>query len=235
MANRIRTELQTSPAVPNFRKTCRIDCIVARLNLRALLPQDPRPATCWMASASGGQFPNRPWITGDQLQQPTRQIGMSETYSDRFLMDILEEVTTFACVGVSGNPIRPSYFVARFLSLRGYSIIPVNPNYVGKRLFGSEVRADLGGISVDTQVDVVDIFRRSEEVPSIVEQALDRFPSLKVIWMQVGVANQYAATLARDAGVNVIQNRCPKIEHQRLYGELRMAGINTGIVSSKLQ
>ena len=160
---------------------------------------------------------------------------MDDGYSDRFLTDILDEVRTFACVGISGNPIRPSYFVGRFLSLRGYSIIPVNPYYSGRQLFGSTVRPDLDSIPAETAVDVVDIFRRSEEALPIVEHALKRFPSLKVVWMQVGVVNRQAAALARSAGVKVVQNRCPKIEHQRLFGELRNAGINTRIVSSRLQ
>lgn len=160
---------------------------------------------------------------------------MDDVYSDRFLRKILNEVRTFACVGISGNPIRPSYFVGRFLSLRGYSIIPVNPYYSGRQLFGSKVCPDLDAIPAETAVDVVDIFRRSEEALPIVDHALRRFPSLKVVWMQVGVANPQAAALANSAGVKVIQNRCPKIEHQRLFGELRMAGINTRIVSSRLQ
>ena len=159
---------------------------------------------------------------------------MEDDYSDQFLRDILGEVKTFACVGISGNPIRPSYFVGRFLSLRGYSILPVNPYYSGRQLFGSEVFPDLDAIPAETDVDVVDIFRRPEEALPIVDHALRRFPSLKVVWMQVGVANRKAAALAHSAGVKVIQNRCPKIEHQRLFGELRKVGINTRIVSSKL-
>ena len=159
---------------------------------------------------------------------------MDNDYSDRFLRDILEEVRTFVCVGISGNPIRPSYFVGRFLSLRGYSIIPVNPYYSGRQLFGSRVCPNLDAIPAETAVDVVDIFRRSEEALPIVEHALRRFPSLKVVWMQVGVVNRKAAALAHSKGVKVIQNRCPKIEHQRLFGELRKAGINTRIVSSRL-
>ncbi len=160
---------------------------------------------------------------------------MDETYSDQFLRNILKSVRTFACVGVSGNDIRPSYFVARYLKYRGYTVIPVNPNYVGKRLFGSEVYARLEDIPKDARVDVVDIFRRSEEVPAIVESALSALPDLKLIWMQVGVANKAAADRARASGLQVIQNRCPKIEHQRLNWELRMAGFNTGVITSKLE
>ena len=148
---------------------------------------------------------------------------------------MLNSVSCFACVGVSGNHIRPSYFVARYLRHRGYKVIPVNPRYAGQRLFGSEVYPSLEEIPGGIPVDAVDIFRRSEEVPAIVESALARFPDLKVIWMQVGVVNDQAAERARGAGVRVVQNRCPKIEHQRLNWELRMAGFNTGIISSKRQ
>lgn len=159
---------------------------------------------------------------------------MNEAYSDSFLREILGSVRTFACVGVSGNDVRPSYFVARYLSLRGYTVIPVNPNYAGKTLFGSMTYSSLEEIPDNTSVDVVDVFRRSEEVPGIVEAALKRNWPLKVVWMQIGVINRDAAETALAAGVKVIQNRCPKIEHQRLFGELRKAGFNTGIITSKL-
>ena len=148
---------------------------------------------------------------------------------------MLDSVKCFACVGVSGNEIRPSYFVARYLRQRGYKVIPVNPNYAGRQLFGTEVYPSLEDIPDEAAVDVVDIFRRSEEAPAIVESALAKFPDLKVIWMQVGISHERAAARARAAGVKVIQNRCPKIEHQRLNWELRMAGFNTGIISSKMR
>ena len=160
---------------------------------------------------------------------------MAENYSNNLLRNVLQSVSCFACVGVSDNDIRPSHFVARYLSHRGYRVIPVNPRYAGQRLFGSEVYPSLEAIPEEITVDVVDIFRRSEEVPAIVESALARFPALKVIWMQVGIINHEAAARARAAGVRVIQDRCPKIEHQRLNWELRMAGFNTGIISSKRQ
>ena len=159
---------------------------------------------------------------------------MTKTPSDDLLRKILKESKTFACFGVSMNPVRPSYFVARYLSLRGYSVIPVNPGHAGKELFGAEIRADLESIPKETQVDVLDIFRRSEHVLPIVRDALEHLPGLKTIWMQVGVENAEAAELAESKGLQVIQNRCPKIENQRLFGELRMGGFNTGIISSKL-
>lgn len=159
---------------------------------------------------------------------------MTQTITDDILHDLLRRTRVFACVGVSPNPLRPSHFVARYLSMRGYKVIPINPGHAGKTLFGAEVVGSLADLPSETPIDVLDIFRRSEHVPPIVEEALDRFPSLKAIWMQVGVENEEAAEMARARGLTVIQNRCPKIEHQRLFGDLRKAGFNTGIISSKL-
>lgn len=135
-------------------------------------------------------------------------------------------------VGVSGDPVRPSYFVARYLSLKGFTVIPVNPQQAGQTLFGQTVAANLGEIAAS--VDMVDIFRRSDAVPPIVDEALQVFPNLQTIWMQIGVMHAEAAATAEVQGVTVIQNRCPKIEYQRLFGELRMGGFATGIISSRL-
>jgi uncharacterized protein len=154
------------------------------------------------------------------------------TYPDETLRRILRSVKTIAVVGVSANPVRPSYFVARYLGLRGFRVIPVNPGHAGERLFGEVVRARLSDI--DVPVDMVDIFRRSDQVGPIVDEALETFPRLKVIWMQIGVENAEAAARAEARGVEVIQNRCPKIEYQRLFGELRMGGFATGVISSRL-
>ncbi|TCS67058.1 hypothetical protein EDD52_101147 [Primorskyibacter sedentarius] len=157
---------------------------------------------------------------------------MSETYSDAFLKEILTRTRVIAVVGVSPNPVRPSHYVGRYLALKGYRVIPVNPGHVGKCLFGGVVRGSLS--EIDEPVDMVDVFRRSEAVPGIVDEALDVLPGLRTIWMQIGVEHAEAATKARAAGCEVVMNRCPKIEYQRLFGELRMGGFNTGIVSSKL-
>jgi uncharacterized protein len=157
---------------------------------------------------------------------------MTEAPSDDLLRDILKRSRVFACVGVSPNPVRPSHYVGRYLSLKGYRVIPVNPGQAGKMLWDVEVKATLADIT--EPVDVIDIFRRPEAVPEIVEEALVMDPLPKVIWMQIGVTHPEAAAKAEAAGLTVIQNRCPKIEYQRLFGELRMGGFNTGIISSKL-
>ncbi|QYX55741.1 CoA-binding protein [Roseovarius sp. SCSIO 43702] len=157
---------------------------------------------------------------------------MDERYDDAWLKAILERTLRIAVVGVSANPVRPSYYVARYLALKGYEIFPVNPGHAGSELFGREVHASLSDIRAE--VDMVDIFRRSEHVGPIVDEALAAFPALETIWMQIGVVNEAAAERARARGVDVVMNRCPKIEYQRLFGELRMGGFATGIISSKL-
>jgi len=153
-------------------------------------------------------------------------------YSDALLQDVLRRTKRIAMVGVSINPVRASYFVARYLDLRGFDVVLVNPAYADKVLFGKVI---LGGLSeVEGPVDMVDIFRRSEAVPEIVEEALEVFPQLQTIWMQIGVEHAEAAAMAEARGVTVIQDRCPKIEYQRLFGELRRGGFATGVISSKL-
>jgi predicted CoA-binding protein len=157
---------------------------------------------------------------------------MNERYPDSHLKTILKRTKRIAVVGVSMNEVRPSFYVARYLNLKGFEVIPVNPGHAGKTAFGATVVGSLS--EVDGEVDMVDIFRRPEHVPSIVEEALERFPGLRTIWMQIGVSHADAAEKARARGVDVVMNRCPKIEYQRLFGELRMGGFNTGVISSKL-
>lgn len=157
---------------------------------------------------------------------------MKETYTDSHLRDILSRTKRIAMVGVSMNPVRPSYYVARYLGLKKYQVIPINPGHAGEMLFGQRIVASLS--QVEGHVDMVDIFRRSDHVPPIVDEALEAFPELQTIWMQIGVAHPAAAAEARARGVDVVMNHCPKIEYQRLFGELRMGGFNTGVISSRL-
>lgn len=154
--------------------------------------------------------------------------------ADAVLRDILTTTRVIAIVGVSPNPVRPSYYVARYLGLKGYTVIPVNPGHAGQEILGRTVYRDLASIPKDARVDMVDIFRRSEAVPGIVEEALRELPGLRTVWMQIGVRHEEAAARAEAAGLRVIQDRCPKIEYQRLFGELRMGGFATGIISAKL-
>ncbi len=152
--------------------------------------------------------------------------------TDRQIKDILTRTRVIAVVGVSANPVRPSYFVARYLRLKGFRVIPVNPGLAGQTLFGETARADISDCPPET--DMVDIFRRPEQVPPIVDAALDHLPALRTVWMQIGVQHAEAAEKARTRSIDVIENRCPKIEYQRLFGELRMGGFNTGVISSRL-
>jgi len=154
--------------------------------------------------------------------------------TDPDLRAILRGARTIACVGVSANPVRPSHYVGRYLSLKGFRVIPVNPGLAGQRLFGETAVARLADIPATARVDFLDIFRRSDQVVPIVEEALEALPDLRMVWMQIGVQNDEAAALARARGLTVVQNRCPKIEYQRLFGELRMGGFATGVISSKL-
>ncbi|WP_392337388.1 CoA-binding protein [Loktanella salsilacus] len=152
--------------------------------------------------------------------------------TDAELKSILTRVKRIAILGVSANPVRPSYFVARYLKLKGFTIVPVNPGLAGQDLLGERVYGSLAEVPGD--VDMVDVFRRSDAVPGIVDEALARWPQLDVIWLQLGVHHDAAAAVATARSVTVVQDRCPKIEYQRLFGELRMGGFNTGVISSKL-
>ncbi|MEM9852750.1 MAG: CoA-binding protein [Pseudomonadota bacterium] len=153
--------------------------------------------------------------------------------SDATLRRVLRETRVIAAVGVSPNPVRPSHYVGRYLAMRGYRVIPVNPGHVGKDFYGEPFVGRLSDLG-DAGVDMVDIFRRSDMVPPVVEEALAALPDLRTVWMQIGVQHPGATAQARDRGKTVIADRCPKIEYQRLFGELRKGGFNTGIISSRL-
>ena len=134
--------------------------------------------------------------------------------SDDDLRKILTETKVIALVGWSPNPDRPSHHVAAYLAAKGYRVIPVNPGQAGRVANGEVVRVSLSDIT--EPVDMVDIFRRSEEVGPVVEEALRVLPGLKTVWMQLGVEDAVAAAKAAAAGIAVVQNRCPAIEIPRL-------------------
>lgn len=130
------------------------------------------------------------------------------------LRQILTDTKVIALVGWSPKPDRPSNSVARYLKAHGYRVIPVNPGQAGVEALGEVVRASLADIT--EPVDMVDIFRRSEEAGAVVDEALAALPGLKTIWMQLGVSDEAAAARARAKGVAVVMNRCPAIEIPRL-------------------
>ncbi|MEO1638079.1 MAG: CoA-binding protein [Pseudomonadota bacterium] len=133
---------------------------------------------------------------------------------DSLLETIFQRTRTIAVVGYSAKPERPSHYVSAFLKQKGYRVIPVNPGLAGQGFLGERVYPDLS--SVPDDVDMVDIFRRSEDVPSVVSQALARWDNLQTIWMQLGIRHAEAARIAGERGVDVVEDRCPMIEYPRL-------------------
>jgi predicted CoA-binding protein len=150
-------------------------------------------------------------------------------YEDDFIRDILRNTRTIALVGASTNWNRPSYFVMKYLQRKGYRVIPVNPGAVGKEILGEPVVASLKDI--ETPVDMVDVFRNSEAAGPITDEAVEI--GAKTVWMQIGVRNDDAAARAEKAGLDVVMDRCPKIEFSRLAGELSWLGMNSGVISAK--
>ncbi|MCZ8261251.1 MAG: CoA-binding protein [Beijerinckiaceae bacterium] len=154
-----------------------------------------------------------------------------DSYSDAAIRSILKRVRRIAMVGASENPAKPSFFVFKYLVERGYDVIPVNPGRVGTEMLGRPFLPSLAAI--EGPVDMVDIFRNSEAALPIVKEALALQPKPGVIWMQLTVRNDEAAALAEAEGLDVIMNRCPKIEYGRLSGEISWQGVNSRILSAK--
>ena len=143
------------------------------------------------------------------------------------LRRILKSNHVIAVVGLSANWWRPSYFVAKYLQDHGYRVIPVNPAY--QEVLGEKCYASLK--EIPEKIDMVDCFRKSGEIPALTEEAM--VIGAKCLWMQLGVVNQEAANRARAAGMDVVMDRCVKIEHGRLFGGLNYAGVNTRVISAK--
>ncbi|MGY8996479.1 MAG: CoA-binding protein [Alphaproteobacteria bacterium] len=154
-------------------------------------------------------------------------------YSDDDIRGILRRCRTIAMVGASPKWVRPSFFAMKYLQAKGYRVIPVNPAAAGKDILGETVHASLD--AVPENFDMVDIFRGSEAAGAIVDEAiaLKDTHGIDTVWMQLGVVNPEAAGRAEAAGLNVIMDRCPKIEYGRLSGELSWGGINSGIITAK--
>jgi predicted CoA-binding protein len=156
-------------------------------------------------------------------------------YSDDLIKSILRATKTIAMVGASGNDMRPSYFAMMYLLAKGYMIHPINPrHWQGKQIL--RARPSMASLKdVPAPIDMVDIFRASDAAPGIVREALaekDRL-GIKTIWMQLGVINEEAAAMAREAGVTVVMDRCPKIEYGRLSGEIGWMGINRRVIDNR--
>ena len=143
------------------------------------------------------------------------------------LRRILRTSRTIAVVGLSADWFRPSHFAAKYMQEHGYRIVPVNPRY--EAVLGERCHATLATIEVP--VDIVDVFRKTEDVLPIAEQAIAI--GAKCLWQQIGVKNEEAAALAAAAGLEVVMDRCVKIEHARLFGGLNWVGVNTGVISAR--
>jgi len=152
-----------------------------------------------------------------------------DAYDDDYIRAILRDVRVIAMVGASPNWNRPSYFAMKYLQAKGYRVIPVNPVAAGQEILGEKVHASLA--TIGEKVDMVDVFRNSEAAGPISEEAIAI--GAKVVWMQLGVRNDEAASRAEAAGLRVVMNRCPKIEYGRLSGALSWGGINSGVISSR--
>ncbi|MBO0344676.1 CoA-binding protein [Roseibium sp. CAU 1637] len=154
-----------------------------------------------------------------------------DSYPDSYIKAILDEVKTVAMVGASGNTVRPSYFVLKYMLSKGYEVWPINPGHAGKEILGQLTYASLNDLPQPP--DMVDIFRNSDAAAKVVDDILASSRLPKVIWMQLTVRNEAAAQRAEDAGIKVVMDRCPKIEYGRLSGEIGWVGVNSRTLSSK--
>jgi len=154
-----------------------------------------------------------------------------DTYPDDYIRGILNGVKVIAMVGASPSEVRPSFFAFKYLVQRGYDMIPVNPGHVGKSMMGRPFVASLADIG--RPLDMVDIFRSSQHIMPVVDEALKLQPLPKVIWMQLGARDDAAAEKAEAAGLRVVMNRCPKIEYGRLSSEISWMGVNSRTISAK--
>ena len=156
-----------------------------------------------------------------------------DSYPASLLRGILHRCKTIAMVGASPNWVRPSNFAMKYLQLKGYRIIPVNPARAGGEILGERVYGCLADIP--EPFPMVDIYRNAEAAGGLTDEAIEiaADKGIEVLWMQLGVRNDAAAARAEAAGLTVIMNRCPKIEYGRFSGELGWSGINTGIISAR--
>ncbi len=154
-----------------------------------------------------------------------------DAYANDYIRSILSSVKVVAMVGASANEVRPSFFVLKYLLDRGYRVHPINPGLAGKEILGCRVYGSLA--EVPEPIDMVDIFRNSEAAGAIVDEALALPVRPKVVWMQLSVRNDEAAARAEAAGLNVVMDRCPKIELGRLSSEISWMGVNSRTISAK--
>ncbi len=147
-------------------------------------------------------------------------------------LTLLQQYRHVAIVGISADQYRPSHFVAIYLQAEGYDIILVNPRYAGQTLLGKRVYASLTEAKeAGEQIEIVDVFRKAEDVPPIAEEAINI--GAKVLWLQLGIRNDEVGEKTMQAGLTFVQDRCIKMEHARFFGGLHTVGLNTGVILSK--
>jgi predicted CoA-binding protein len=158
---------------------------------------------------------------------------MTTTTPDMYeRLQLLQQYKHIAIVGISADPYRPSHFVAIYMQAEGYDIVPINPKYAGQTLLGKRVYATLTEAKeAGEQIEIVDIFRRPDDVLPSVEEAIAI--GAKVVWLQLGIRNEEAWKKVQEAGLIFVQDRCIKIEHARFFGGLHTVGLNTGVVLSR--
>ena len=204
---------------------------------------NPRPAPSGVAERSATEDQTNPkpaprsgGATRSAIDQtnpkPAETAGSAPArlhYDDAYIRGILKQVRTIAAVGMSANDMRPSYFAMLYLQQKGYRMIPVNPRYAGQQILGETVVASLDDLPVPP--DMVQVFRKADEAPAVVDEAIKA--GAKVVWLQLGIRSDEAAAKALAAGLDVVMDRCPKIEYGRLFGEIGWAGVNRRVISAK--
>ena len=161
------------------------------------------------------------------------EIASGELAPDMYdRLKLLKDYKHIAIVGLSADPYRPSHFVGIYMLSEGYDIIPINPRYAGQTILGQTVYASLADAkAAGKQIDIVDVFRKAEDTPQFVEQAVN--VGAKVLWLQLGIRNEETGKKAQEAGLIFVQNRCVKMEHARFFGGLHTIGLNTGVILSR--
>ncbi|MDJ1462359.1 CoA-binding protein [Nitratireductor sp. GZWM139] len=154
-----------------------------------------------------------------------------DSYDDAYISGILNTVKSVTIVGASANEVRPSFFVTKYLIDKGYTVFPVNPGQAGKEIAGRPVAATLADLA--EPVDMVDVFRPSSAIPGLTEEILAMETLPKVVWMQLTVRDDASAKRLEEKGIQVVMDRCPKIEYARLSREIGWNGVNSRVISSK--
>lgn len=168
----------------------------------------------------------------DPAMPPDRTITDPANYTDAFLRGVLDGVHSIAVVGASADPVKASFFVMKYLRDKGYRVIPINPKLAGQTILGLPVHASLASLKdLPEPPDMVDVFRNSAAAGGVTDEAIAA--GARVVWMQLGVRNDEAAARAQAAGLTVVMDRCPKMEIQRLYGEIGRIGVNSNVLVTR--